>query len=78
MLLKISCTPSEVNSYKDYYESSGLEFLRKEKVTRSSVVLVFRTSEKDKAAALGGELFLEFEDGSTSPMYVRRDTLLDN
>jgi hypothetical protein len=78
MLLKITCSPNEVTAAKDYYESSGLEFTAKQTISRDEVTLTFRVPEKDRAAGLVGDLFLEFEDGSTSPMYIRKDRNLES
>jgi hypothetical protein len=75
MLIKMSCSSQEVTDYVRYYEEQGLEFVNKFVHSKEQVELTFRTSGKELATSLAQEdaqLFLEFEDGTQSPLYVRK------
>lgn len=70
------CSPTEVNDTIDYAESQGLQLYNKTKLDRESVELLFTTDGKEAAIEFneyGAETFLEFEDGSVSPLYIRKD-----
>jgi len=74
MLVKISCSPTHVDETLEYYEAQGLYLVSRRTLNREAVELVFQTSGKEQAFAGDGiETFLEFQDGSTAPLYIRRE-----
>jgi hypothetical protein len=76
MLVKMSCSYSEIKQYLEYAESEGLTLLEKQSLDKENVMLIFTSSETEVVtnfANMGAETFLEFQDGSVSPLYVRRD-----
>lgn len=75
-LVTITVPAQSKNDAVEYYESLGMSLERHYKIDRDTVSLSFR-GDKDLSAAIlqsdsnaSGEL--EFEDGTTSPLYVRR------
>jgi len=75
MLVKMMCSPNEVYETIEYAETQGLILQTKTKIDRESVELIFRTDGKEAAVEFseyGADTFLEFEDGSTSPLYIRK------
>ena len=72
----MSCSYSEIKQYLEYAESEGLTLLEKQSLYKENVMLIFTSSETEVVtnfANMGAETFLEFQDGSVSPLYVRRD-----
>lgn len=68
------CSNDQVRGYIEYGETQGLYFERKIVHSREEVELIFSTSDKELAADFalsGADSFLEFEDGTTAPLYVR-------
>ena len=75
MLVKMTCSRQEVNEYVEYGESQGLQLNTKSVIDKDQVELIFSTSGKEAAIDFverGAEAFLEFQDGSTSPLYIRQ------
>jgi hypothetical protein len=76
MLVRTFSRPESVKDTIEYYEAQGLSFLSKKVLNRESIELSFSTSGKEHAF-IGSddsvETFIEFEDGSISPLYIRRD-----
>jgi hypothetical protein len=76
MLVKMTCHPTEVYDTIEYAESQGLQLHNKTKISRECVELLFSTDGKEVAAQLsefGAETYLQFEDGSISPLHIRRN-----
>jgi hypothetical protein len=76
MLVKMMCSPTEVYDTIEYAESQGLQLHSKTKIDKESVELLFSTNGKEAAVQFsdyGAETYLQFEDGSTAPLYIRRD-----
>ena len=74
MLVKMTCPSDKVREYVEYGEAQGLFFEREIVHNREEVELIFSTSDKELASEFvlsGADSFLEFEDGTTAPMYVR-------
>lgn len=68
------CAPTDVYDTIEYAESQGLQLHKKTKIDREAVELLFFTDGKEAAmqfSAYGAETFLQFEDGSTSPLHIR-------
>lgn len=71
----MTCHPTEVYDTIEYAESQGLQLHTKTKIDRDSVELLFLTDGKEAAMQFsdyGAETYLQFEDGSTSPLHIRR------
>lgn len=74
MLVKILCNPAHVNETLEYYESQGLHLVSRRTLNRESVEIIFETSGKEQAfSGEHIETFLEFQDGTTAPLYIRRE-----
>lgn len=76
MLVKAYSRPESVTDTIEYYEAQGLSYLSKKILSRESVELSFSTSGKEQAILISNDLvetFLEFQDGTISPLYIRRD-----
>ena len=76
MLVKMTCHPTEVYNTIEYAESQGLQLHSKTKIDRDCVELLFLTDGKEAAAHFseyGAETYLQFEDGSISPLHIRRN-----
>lgn len=76
MLVKMTCASNQVYETIEYAESQGLQLQQKIKLDKETVELLFTTNGKEAAVQFsdyGAEAFLQFEDGTTSPLYVRRD-----
>lgn len=82
MLLKVSCDKHEVEAYEDYYASNGFQLVQRE-YENDIAILHFRGVSASHSAefvgsAPGASAFLEFADGSVSPLYVRRTHSFDD
>lgn len=74
MLVKILCNPTHVNETLEYYESQGLYLVSRRTLNRESVEIIFETSGKEQAVSGENiETFLEFQDGTTAPLYIRKE-----
>lgn len=70
------CSPTSVYETIEYAESQGLQLHSKTKIDRESIELIFSTDGKEAAMQFsdyGAETYLQFEDGSTSPLHIRKD-----
>jgi hypothetical protein len=76
MLVKMTCPQAEVYDTIEYAESQGLQLYKKTKIDREYVELLFLTDGKEAATQFseyGAETYLQFEDGSTSPLHIRKE-----
>ena len=81
MHITISVYPTEKNNVVEHYESLGMRLEKTIKVSRDHLDLVFSCDKN-----LGSQILvhdtsargsIEFEDGTSSPLYVRRGPSLD-
>jgi hypothetical protein len=82
MQVRVACHISQIDSYVDYYESNGFELLNKHH-EQEEVTLVFKGSSAAHVAEAASwdnnaQAFLEFSDGTQSPLYVRKQRWLDD
>jgi hypothetical protein len=82
MLVQVNCHRAQIESYIDHYEASGYSLIKKT-IDSEEAVLVFRgisTSHAAEAAAWDGnaQAFIEFADGSKSPLFIRNRRWLDD
>lgn len=82
MQLKVSCHTTQIESYVDHYESTGFQLLHKD-IDADVATLTFQGYSAAHAAEAsfwdsGSQAFLEFSDGTTSPLYVRRSRWMDD
>jgi hypothetical protein len=76
MLVKMTCASNQVYDTIEYAESQGLQLHQKIKIDKETTELYFTTDGKEAATQFseyGAETFLQFADGSSSPLYVRKD-----
>jgi hypothetical protein len=75
MLVRISCHKSQIESYTDHYESLGYTLLEKHFELEEAVLVFKGVSTAHVADAVAydpnAQAFIEFADGSKSPLYVR-------
>lgn len=75
MLVKMTCAATDTYQTIEYAESQGLQLHRKTKLDRDTVELLFTTDGKEAViqfSEYGAETYLQFEDGSTSPLHIRK------
>ncbi len=82
MLLRVSCAKELVEQYEEYYYSNGFLLLSKE-YQGDEAQLVFKAISSSHSAEFlasdtSARAFLEFSDGSTSPLYIRRTHSFDD
>jgi hypothetical protein len=82
MQVKVVCHISQIESYTDHYESSGFVLLEKF-VEAEQATLLFKGYSTSQAAEeaswdVNAQAFIEFSDGSQSPLYVRKQRWLDD
>jgi hypothetical protein len=74
MLVKITCNPKDVQATLEYYEAQDLHLIERRVLNREATELIFETSGKERAFTGDNvETFLEFQDGSVSPLHIRKD-----
>ena len=83
MLVRVSCHPTQIEEYENYYNSMGLYLLDKQVLDQDNITLVFKGERVESVATAAyydssAQAFLEFSDGTTSPLYVRRSHWLDD
>lgn len=82
MLLRVNCAKTDIEQYEDYYTSNG--FYLVDKMYEGDIVeLTFKAVSSAHSAVFlatdpSARAFLEFSDGTTSPLYVRRTHSFDD
>lgn len=82
MQVKVSCFLTQIEAYIDHYESSGFQLVHKD-IGSDSAILTFQgysTAHAAEASYWDGnaQAYIEFSDGTTSPLYVRRSRWMDD
>ena len=82
MQVRVACHVTQTDSYVEHYESLGFQLLGKQ-VFGEEVTLIFQGQSTAHAAEAsywdtGAQAFIEFSDGTTSPLYVRRSRWMDD
>lgn len=81
MLVKISCSRDEVPTITEFYAEQGFT-LQKKLSLGNEVDLWFSCADSYEGyraiSDFGAQGFLEFQDGSVSPLYVRRSPNFDD
>lgn len=76
MYVRIPTNSQDKNDAIDYYEGLGMQLDEVIKHDRESITLVFYCDKDLGASAVqnipGSSAELRFEDGSSSPLYIRR------
>jgi hypothetical protein len=76
MLVRMMCSPEEVRDTIEHVESQGLSLINKTKINTNTIELEFTGSGIEAAVYLnrqGAQAFLQFGDGSSSPLHIRKD-----
>lgn len=73
---------SSKQDFIDHYESQGLTFERSDKIDRDLIQLTFSSDHSAGTQLISNdpyvEGFLEFEDGTSSKLYVRKNRVFDD
>jgi hypothetical protein len=82
MQVRVSCHTSQLESYVEYYESSGFSLLQKS-IEGEDVILIFQGQSTAHVAEASywdssAQAFIQFQDGTTSPLYVRRSRWMED
>jgi hypothetical protein len=82
MQVKITCHTSQLESYIEHYEASGFSLLGKS-IEGEDAILTFQGQSTAHAAEASywdssAQAFIEFQDGTTSPLYVRRSRWMED
>jgi hypothetical protein len=82
MFITVTCHVREVNNYIEYYESSGFDLVSKT-YEEGIATITFRGSSSSQVAMesyynTNTEAHLEFSDGTTSKLHVRRSNWMDD
>ncbi len=82
MQVKVACHISQVEAYIEHYEASGFQLLGK-MVTGDEATLTFQGYSTAHAAEASywdssAQAFIQFQDGTTSPLYVRRSRWMED
>lgn len=77
MLLKVTCASVDIERYIEYYETNGFELVQKTH-ENGEVDLLFRGVSSSHSANYvptdpSAKAYLEFSDGSVSPLHIRRE-----
>ncbi len=83
MLVKLQCYTNQIEAFEEYYNSMGLTLVDKLFEDSEIVTLTFKGDRVTTVAQVayndpGAKAYLEFSDGSLSPLYVRRQNWLDD
>ena len=82
MQVKVACHITQTDAYIEHYEASGFQLLNKQ-VLGEEVSLTFQGHSPAHAAEASywdtsAQAFIEFSDGTTSPLYVRRSRWMED
>jgi hypothetical protein len=82
MQVKVTCHTSQLESYLEHYEASGFYLLGKN-IEGDEATLTFQGQSTAHAAEASywdssAQAFIEFSDGSSSPLYVRRSRWMED
>jgi hypothetical protein len=82
MQVKVACHITQTESYIEHYEASGFQLINKNTVGEE-VSLTFQGQSTAHVAEASywdtsAQAFIEFSDGTTSPLYVRRSRWMED
>lgn len=82
MLVRVTCHITQIESYVDHYESNGFSLLDKH-IDQEEASLTFQGRSSAQVAEASfwdssAQAYLQFQDGTTSPLYVRRSRWMDD
>lgn len=82
MQVKVACHISQTESYIEHYEATGFQLLSKYIVGEEASLTFLGRSTAHAAEAsywdTDAQAFIEFSDGTTSPLYIRRSRWMED
>ena len=75
-LIEISISKEDFQDIVNQYESDGFEYLTsKPSDTKDEIIAVFRVDKNslEYQSPKNSNAFIEFEDGTRSPLYIKRN-----